>query len=221
MSTTATTGSDRYVDLNYASIRDINRLRSAMKGTGDPKDMLLAVAKRMPVRMQFTMDQRKLTTLLAECGNSRLPVEVRQVRINRSTASSLGGGGTMGGGPAMGGGMMPGMTPGGGAGMGAPGGSDGAANGPAGMMGMMGMGGGGGAGARPASKIASSKEDPNEIGVEIYGIVYIYNPPERTLLGLTNSAVPATPVPAAPVTPTSTTPAKPTPPVTAGAAAGR
>ena len=106
--------------------------------------------------------------------------------------------------------------------MGAPGGSDSAAGGPAGMMGMMGMGGAGGAGARPASKIASSKEDPNEIGVEIYGIVYIYNPPERKLLfGVTDSAVPATPVPAAPVTPTSTTPAKPTPPVTAGAATGR
>src|SRR5205823_6321603 len=105
----STTGSDRYVDLSYASIRDINRLRSAMKGTATkPEDMLLAVAKRMPVRMHFTMDQRKLTTLLAECGNSKLPVEVRQVRINRDTASSLGGGGAMGaGGPGMGGGMMP------------------------------------------------------------------------------------------------------------------
>jgi hypothetical protein len=216
--TTKTIGSDRYVDLNYASIKDINRLRSAMKGTGDPKDMLLAVAKRMPVRMQFRMDQRKLTTLLAECGNSKLPVEVRQVRINRSTASSLGGGGGMGGG---GGGMMPGMPAGGGAGMGGPSGSDGGIGGGGGMMGMRGAGGAGG-GARPASKIASSKEDPNEIGVEIYGIVYIYNPPARTLLGLTEPAAPATPVvPAAPVTPASTTPANPTPPVNAGAATGR
>src|SRR4029079_12275413 len=120
--TASTTGSGRYVDLSYASIKDINRLRSAMKGTGDPQDMLLAVAKRMPVRMQFTMDQRKLTTLLAECGNSKLPVEVRQVRINRGAASSLGGGGAMGaGGPGMGGGMMQGMSTGSGAGMGAPG----------------------------------------------------------------------------------------------------
>jgi hypothetical protein len=221
--TTATTtiGSDRYVDLSYASIKDISRLRSAMKGTSTkPEDMLLAVAKRMPVRMQFKMDQRKLTTLLAECGNSKLPVEVRQVRINRSTASSMGGGGAMGaGGPGMGGGMMAGMSPGGAGGMGAPGASDGAS----GMAGMMGMGGAAGAGSRAASSIASSKEDPNEIGVEIYGIVYIYNPPERKLLGLSEPAVTAPPVgPVAPVpTPTSTTPEKARPPVTAGAAAGR
>ena len=89
---------------------------------------------------------------------------------------------------------------------------------------MRGAAGGGGGGARPASSIASSKEDPNEISVEIYGIVYIYNPPVRTLLGLTESVVPAPPVaPVAPVpTPTSTTPEKAaSPPVTAGASAGR
>ena len=121
----------------------------------------------------------------------------------------------------MGGGMMPGMSAGGGGGMGPPSGSDGSTGGAGGMMGMRGAAGGGGGGARPASSIASSKEDPNEISVEIYGIVYIYNPPERKLLGLTESAVPA--APAAPVpTPTSTTPEKAaSPPVTAGASAGR
>ncbi len=221
-----TAASDRYVDLSYASIKDINRLRNALKGSSSKtEDMLLAVAKRMPVRMQFTMDQRKLTTLLAECGNSKLPVEVRQVRINRGTASSLGGGGGMAGGGggmmggaggmmggAAGGGMMPGAPAGGGEG-----------GGTGGMMGMGGMMGGAGGGSRPATGIASSKEDPNEISVEIYGIVYIYNPPERKLLGLTDPVVPVPPatVPGPVTTPTGTAPAAPTPPVNAGAATGR
>lgn len=226
----STLGSGRYVDRDYASITDISRLRSAMNGTPTkPEDMLLAVAKRMPVRMQFKMDQRKLTLLLAHCGNSKLPVEVRQVRINRPS-SSLGGGG--GGGMA---GMM-GMA--GGAGMAPPGGDDGAASGPAGMgAGMMsGMGGGGGmagmmqgrggaGGARATSGIASSREDPNEITVEIYGIVYIYNPPDRKLLGIPEPAgtTPGTIPPekiTPPTTPASTTPATPTPPLTAGATTG-
>ncbi len=41
-----------------------------------------AVAKRMPVQLGFLMDQREIDTLLVECGNSPLPVEVQQVRIN-------------------------------------------------------------------------------------------------------------------------------------------
>ena len=73
-------------------------------------------------------------------------------------------------------------------------------------------------GERDAS-IASSKEDPNEINVEIYGIVYIYNPPDRKLLGLPEAAQPATP-PVAPIaTPASTNPTRPA--TEAGATAGR
>ena len=87
------------------------------------------------------------------------------------------------------------------------------------------MGGGNAGGAKAASSIASSKEDPNEITVEIYGIVYIYNPPERKLLNMPEPVAtgPVTaPVTGPTATPTSTTPAKPaTPPITSGAAAGR
>ena len=83
--------------------------------------------------------------------------------------------------------------------------------------------GGAGGGSRPAAGIASSKEDPNEISVEIYGIVYIYNPPERKLLGLSDPAVPVPPavVPGPVTTPTGNPPAAPVPPVNAGAATGR
>lgn len=205
----AALASGRYVDLNYKSIVDINVLRNAMKGTGTKEDMLLAVSKRMPVRMQFKMDQRKLTTLLAECGNSKLPVEVRQVRIKNSLGGSESSSGVGGG--------MPGSSSSGSAGgMPMPGGMSGGPGAVGGSGSIPGFSGGGGSGqgnAKPAS-IASSKTDPNEITVEIYGIVYIYNPPDRKLLGIPEPA--GTTLPGPTTTPTSTTP-----PINAGAAAGR
>ena len=46
----------------------------------------LAVAKRIPVRMRFMMDQRQINRLLVECSNSPLTVEIRQIRLNRPPA---------------------------------------------------------------------------------------------------------------------------------------
>ena len=95
---------NRYVDDKYQPLAP-DRLRGALKST-TPEDALLAVAKRMPVRLRLIVDQRKLNVLLAKCGNSKLPLEVRQVRINRPAAPAGFGGGGMGG---MGGeGGMPG-----------------------------------------------------------------------------------------------------------------
>ena len=214
----ANLASGRYVDLSYASILDINRLRNAMKGLAtNPQDMLLSVAKRMPVRMQFRMDQKKLPKLLAECGNSKLPVEVRQVRINRSEANSSSSGTPSSG---MSGGMPGSASAGSGAGMSMPGSASSGSSpglGGGGFPGLPGSGGGGQNNSKPAS-IASSKTDPNEITVEIYGIVYIYNPPDRKLLGIPEPAGSAVPGPVP--TPTSTTPPA-APPISAGAATGR
>src|SRR5205807_8506253 len=81
----------RYVDDKFQPL-DPARLRGALKST-TPEDALLAVAKRLPVRIRVRIDQRKLNVLLAECGNARLPVEVHQVRINRPAAAP----GVMGG----------------------------------------------------------------------------------------------------------------------------
>ena len=81
----------RYVDGTYQPL-DPAKLRSALTSKSK-EDALLAVAKRMPVRMPFRVDQRKLNKVLAECGNSKLPVEVRQVRINRPADSGMGMGG--------------------------------------------------------------------------------------------------------------------------------
>ena len=197
---------NRYVDRDYQGVLS-SRLVSAMKGQPErPEDLFLAVAKRVPVRMVFKMDQRRVPTLLAECANSKLPVEVKQVRVNREAAS-----GGMGGG-----GMTGGMLGAGGPGD-SPGGMD-----VSDMMANMGGAFGGGQGAAAANPnrkaIADSTVDPNEIGIEIYGIVYIYNPVNRAVLGLKDEAPATTPVvtPTPTPTPTGTGPA--TPPANTGAA---
>ena len=140
----------RYVDNQYQALK-AETLRSALRSP-TPNDAFLVVAKRMPVRMRLIVDERKLPRLLAQLGNSMLPVEVRQVRINRGKEGGggfdmMGGGGgygMMGGGGgygAMMGGGASDMGSGYGAMMGAPAGMTPGA--PAGMgMGMgMGMGG--------------------------------------------------------------------------------
>jgi hypothetical protein len=237
--------SNRYVDRDYKPLaRD--RLVAAMKGSPtDPKDLLLAVAKRVPVRLNFRMDQRRLSNLLANCANSPIPIEVKQVRINRSGTGGIGGGGMDDGSGMMPGGMSPGgMMPGGimpgdaggdaggvplpgeesgGAALpGAFGGFGGAAPGgiqPGGFGGAApgGMQPGGLApGGKARSEIADSRIDPNEISVEIYGIIYLYNPVNRELLGLP-AEVPSPPAVEPTTTPTSTTPPA-TPPANTGAA---
>ncbi len=94
----------RYVDKDFQPLT-ASALRSAYQST-NPNDAYLAVAKRMPVRIGLLMDQRDITQLLLECGNSPLPIEVRQVRINRHRAQGgqrgLGGGLDGGAGAAVG-----------------------------------------------------------------------------------------------------------------------
>jgi hypothetical protein len=196
----------RYVDEQYKPLQ-AGRLRGALSSR-DPKDALLAVAKRMPVRMRFNLDQRRLHRVLAECGNSRLPIEIRQVRINRPPASGGGDGGFGGAG-----GMPSGGMPGGsfGPGTGAFGGT------PPGTEGMGGVFGGGG---RPGggSAVGDASIDPNLIDVELYGIVYIYNPVNKSQLGLAEATTTAMTAPPA-VAPTTTTPPVTSPPATTGAAA--
>ena len=175
----------RYVDSQFQPL-PAAKLREALAST-NPQDALLAVAKRMPVRMRFIMDQRKLNRLLTECGNSKLPLEVRQVRVNRPEGQSSSGG-------------MAGYGGSGGYGE----------SGPAAMMPMnQGMSEYGipGAGGGARNLISDASIDNNAIPVEIYGMVYIYNPVNKTQLGIveepeaTAGQDPAT----LPVTPTAAT----------------
>jgi hypothetical protein len=101
----------RYVDNEYSPLT-AQRIRDAMRD-GQPEDAFLVVAKRMPVRLRLVVDQRRIHRLLAEFGNSALPVEIRQVRVNPPTGGAGFGGGMGGYGGMMGGGMMDGMMGGG------------------------------------------------------------------------------------------------------------
>jgi hypothetical protein len=159
---------NRYVDEKFNPITG-NSLRTKMKSKA-PGDAYYAVAKRIPVRMRFKkMDQRKLNKFLVECGNAQMILEVRQVRINCDPAPLGGGGGGAAGGF---GGMMDGARPT----LGSAAGSAGldSDSGGAGYGGM--LGGGGGTLAEAGSAF--------DIPVEIYGVIYLYNPVNIEMLGL-------------------------------------
>lgn len=157
-------GDLRYVDKDYKKLM-VEDLKAA---TTEPtsENYYLSVAKRLPVRMRFFMDQREIDKLLVECGNADLMIEVRQVRINPQT-SGVGGG--MDGG--MGGSGMGNFN------MGAMGGMNMGGEFGGGMEGMGGMGGTG-----QSSENLDQAEKIFDAPVEIYGIIYIYNPVNRDLL---------------------------------------
>ncbi|GAB5406058.1 MAG: hypothetical protein Aurels2KO_42890 [Aureliella sp.] len=157
----------RYVDANYKAISGTD-LRTNMN-SGEAEHAFFAVAKRVPVRLRFKIDTRKITRFLAECGNADLMLEPRQVRIGDTVAAGGAGGGMGGYGNAPG---VDGMSSGGdaaslGGGEGYGGEGDG------------GYGGYGGGGATTMTFV-----DPYEIDLEVYGIVYLYNKPNIETLGI-------------------------------------
>lgn len=217
----------RYVDTNYVPI-PAERLRLALSPDNrNPEDAFLVVAKRIPIRLGLLMDQRKVHRLIAECGNSNLIVEVRQVRINRQRGSSAGGygsgGSSMGGmmgamsGPSMGsmGGEMSMGGMGGEMSMGGMSGSEAESGSGSSMYGSEGPGGMSGSG-MPGGGPAGSDRSPYDLPVEIYGMVYIYNPVNVAKLGIeqasaetapgtTNEAAPTVPQPGEAPAPAATT----------------
>ncbi|MEX0793513.1 MAG: hypothetical protein WD045_10280, partial [Pirellulaceae bacterium] len=149
----------RYVDKDYKKLT-ADELKSAMASPSS-EQYYLAVAKRLPIRMKLQMDQRKLDKLLIECGNANLMVEVRQVRVNgKDTGRGMGGG--------YGGGY---------------GGGGDAYTGGGGYEDEMSGGGGMYSGGRGARGKTDADEKIFEVPVEIYGIIYIYNPVNKELLG--------------------------------------
>lgn len=150
---------NRYVDAAKEPI-SASALRSALTSK-QPSDVALAVAKRVPVMLSVKIDQRSIPKLLATCGSVPLMVEIQQVRVLPADASSNPMEGMAGGDMGMGMGDSMDM------GMG---------------MGGMGMGTGGMGGA--PTQVAPVSEFPFDMTCEIYGLIYIYNPPEREKLGL-------------------------------------
>ncbi len=143
--------------------------------------------KMMPIRMNLVMDQRRLPKLLAECANSNMPILVRRIRILKSPGAAAislaaaptaqqgqgGGGATMPGAPGLGPGMPPG-APGMMMGAGRP-----TARRGAGVEGGVGRTGG-------VARQLGDKEGeatPFDIPVEVHGVIYIYNPPDRQKVG--------------------------------------
>lgn len=194
----------RYVDIDYNPLEP-KKLRDA-RTSQDPTLAIYSVAKRMPVALRLKIDQRKLNDLLTECGNSSLPIEVRQVRIN-CEATPGGDGRGMGGSS-----FAPSSSGSSGSSMGPAPSSSGSSMGPApggSSSGSKSRRSGFG-GAAPGND--ELKADPNEIVVDVYGIVHIYNPLNQTQLNTNlrddDGTAPAAPAaPATPESPTAATPA--------------
>jgi hypothetical protein len=146
----------RYVDLNYEPL-PAAALRASFVETAaaatDQTKAKLAVAKRLPVRLRLSIDQRKLHRLLAACANSPLTIEVRQVRIN----------------PAGGEAAAPGAPRGNAWGQAAPEfePEDGEENSQFENQGNR---------RPPAAGATVDKNTLFDINLELYGVVYIYNP---------------------------------------------
>ncbi len=111
--------------------------------------------KMMPIHMSLVMDERRLPDLLVECANSNMPIEVQRVRITRVPSSVSFGVGGAAVGEGRGGGPRGGSS----------------------LAARM-RGGEGGLGRRETQDV-SSYDAP----VEINGVIYIYNPPDREKLG--------------------------------------
>jgi hypothetical protein len=152
--------------------------------------------KMMPIRMKLAMDQRRLPRLLVECANSNMPIEVRRIRIQKSAGEAL----------DLAGAAAPAAAPG-------PGPAFGKAH-----VGPM-------PGRKQPRASGAVKSDNQEAGqydmpVEILGVIYIYNPPDREKLG-TGAAAAGTPPAGAPAATPGTPPIGPAPaaapPATKGA----
>lgn len=199
-------------------------LREAIR-TISPSNAVDAVAKRVAVRMRLKIDPAGLSRLIAACGSAELMLEVYQVRLNTDSAPDIamgGGGGGYGGG--YGGAEMPGFGGGGGK----SGGLSGGPGGPGSMGGMGGMGGmsddgfgpgssggggyGGSGGYGGAMGQATSLQDaPAEVSVEIFGLIYLYNPANIVTLGTDLIAEKSDQVPASSAAPSPTKPDSATP----------
>ncbi len=170
----------RYISFAAESVfqpRKGEELRTAIREVS-ASNAVDAVVKRVPIRLRLKVDPSRLSRLISACGSAELRLEVYQVRWNTDPAPAVG----MGGGGGMsgyeGGGSKGGM----GSSMGMPGGSDMGGGDGYGSGGSSGYGGGGGYG-MGASAASPAQEELAEISVEIFGLIYLYNPVNIHSLG--------------------------------------
>ncbi len=169
----------RYISFAAESVfqpRKGEELRTAIREVS-ASNAVDAVVKRVPIRLRLKVDPSRLSRLISACGSAELRLEVYQVRWNTDPAPAVGtGGGGMSG--YDGGGSKGAM----GSGMGMPGGSEMGGGGDGyGSGGSSGYGGGGyGMG---ASAVSPAQDELAEISVEIFGLIYLYNPVNIHSLG--------------------------------------
>ncbi len=168
---------NRYISFATESLfqpRKGVELRESIKNAPTASNAVDAVAKRVAIRMRLKVDPANLSRLITECGNAGnkgLLLEVYQVRVGTDAAPATGGGGG-------GGGYSGGM------------------GGPKGAVGMGGMSGGGGGssmmsggpegdgGSSFGGSAAVSEDSSSEIAIEIFGLIYLYNP--ENIVTITN-----------------------------------
>ncbi|MGA2031422.1 MAG: hypothetical protein ABSG68_04135 [Thermoguttaceae bacterium] len=166
----------------------------------DPTKQPYNEFRMIPVNIRVDIEQDKIPKLLVECANSNMPMDIRAVRLLLTEGSPLDLGGTavaQAGRPGAlsgppGAGPRPNMGPG-----------ARAAIGP-----HMGAGGGPPREGAVAPSADIEEEAANVLRppfpIEVQGIIYIYNPPDRSALGtapaagVPGPAAPASGVPAAP-----------------------
>lgn len=132
--------------------------------------------KMMPVHLSLIMDQRYIPKFLVECANSSMPIEVKRIRVLKCTFEAFDLEGNVGGAARPG---TPRPVPGKGLGKGmkfkpaapaaTPGGTPGGA----------------------AGLAAGIELGDFDVPVEVFGVIYIYNPPDREKLGLPPADAPA------------------------------
>jgi hypothetical protein len=147
--------------------------------------------KMMPIHLNLVMDQRHLPQLLVECANSNMPIEVKRIRVLKATFEAF----DIEGGPAP---KTPGQRP-------MPG-----RGGPKGPMKFKPAAPGAGLGGGPGTTNLGIELGDFDVPVEIFAVIYIYNPPDKEKLGIAAAAGTATGSPdpaAASVTPPTTPPA--------------
>ena len=170
---------NRYISFATESLfqpRKGAELRESIKNAPTASNAVDAVAKRVAIRMRLKVDPANLSRLITECGNAGnkgLLLEVYQVRVGTDAAPATGAGGVGGSGGGMGGpkgamGMGQGMSSGGmsSGGMSSGGSPDGD--------------GGGSFG----GSAAASEDSDSEIAIEIFGLIYLYNP--ENIVTITN-----------------------------------
>jgi hypothetical protein len=132
----------------------------------------------MPIRLDLLMDQRKLPTLLVECANSSMPIEVRRIRIHQNGAKPIDlaslQASPRGMGAALPSATLSGSQPGEQSAFG----NMIALSGPIAPL----------AGQPSGGQSDSQEVSPYDIPIEIQGIIYIYNPPDKQKLGTGSEA---------------------------------